>query len=132
MDRPKLVLHVHLGRAADPESGVGQSRAAPWGFGTRLGGRGRGFGVEFGLVQLRGIPPGILARRASESNRNPHLRFGLAWSPGRVRGVLSKQASDCLNRPEFGPWLTIPTEPVRSRSPCGVRTRDECTKRTRW
>jgi hypothetical protein len=32
---------------------------------------------------------------------------------------------------EFGPWLAISTGRVRSRSPCGVRTRDEDTKRTR-
>jgi hypothetical protein len=31
---------------------------------------------------------------------------------------------------EFGRWLATSTERVRSRSPCGVRTRDECTKRT--
>ncbi len=31
---------------------------------------------------------------------------------------------------EFGPWLDIATERVRSRSPCGVRTRDKYTKRT--
>ena len=31
---------------------------------------------------------------------------------------------------EFGRWLVTSTERMRSRSPCGVRTRDECTKRS--
>jgi hypothetical protein len=37
-----------------------------------------------GLVQQRATP-GELARSASESNRNPRLRFGKVWSPGRYR-----------------------------------------------
>jgi hypothetical protein len=33
---------------------------------------------------------------------------------------------------EFRPWLAILIERVRSGTSCGVRTRDEYTKRTRW
>ena len=31
---------------------------------------------------------------------------------------------------EFPPWLAISSERVRSRNPCGIRTRDECSKRS--
>ncbi len=31
---------------------------------------------------------------------------------------------------EFGRWLATSTERVRSRSPCGARVRDECSKRS--
>ena len=31
---------------------------------------------------------------------------------------------------EFDPWLAVKSARVRSRKPCGVRTRDKSTKRT--
>ncbi len=71
--RPKSFSHVHLRRAADPELGCGPGRgSAPGRFGTAS----------------------TLARSASESNRNPRSRFGLVWSPRRVRDVLPERPND--------------------------------------
>jgi hypothetical protein len=58
--------------------------------------------------------------------------WGVERSAGRAAAILGQSdvaRGRCFGF-KFGRWLATSTERVRSRSPCGARVRDECTKRS--
>jgi hypothetical protein len=65
-------------------------------------------------------------RRATD----PDWRGGALREPQRGDSGSKRRARGRGFGFEFGRWLATSTERVHSRSPCGVRTRDECTKRS--
>jgi hypothetical protein len=61
------------------------------------------------------------------SGRGPaHMRGQLRRTVSQAQGLLAGQGFGF----EFRTWLAVLIERIRSRSSCGVRTRDEYTKRT--
>ena len=62
---------------------------------------------------------------------DPDSRNGAGRGPRRGDFGSKRRARGRDFAFEFGRWLAASTEQVYSRSPCGVRTRDECTKRNR-
>ncbi len=135
--------------------GWSASRAAPWRFGagirTEDGGRraeeeARSEGSRKTESGDRKRPSswyhfGIISHQGREAGGSTEDMFALAFAEGGRTGfgvcARSRAAPWRFGaRPggrfgfEFGRWLATSTERVHSRSPCGIRVRDECTKRS--
>ncbi len=106
---------------------------------SERGGR-RGFSLElyhFCIILRHGVRSLWIDRSRfymCTCGERPSGSWGVGQVAGPRRGDSGQKPGDFRRGFgfEFGLWLAVSTEPLRSRSLYGVRTRDECTKRTSW